>query len=105
MVYPSGFVSHERHPMAIFQEWEAMGLFDIVTEEEPKVDCAIVISAMNSSPMATNKATQRPTKPSTPPPENISKDTKHRVSYVSKAAWKKENKLNTACALQGDLLE
>lgn len=84
MVYPSGPVSHERHPMLIFQEWEAMGLFDIVSED--KVEINRIIVASNSSHIATASARSNSTKLSTPLPDNISKDFKRRVSYVSKAA-------------------
>lgn len=87
MVYPCGPVSHERHHMAIFQEWEAMGLFDVVPEDKTESDCIIASLATNSSHEATTTTNATSAKFSTPPPEIISmKSIKPRKTYVSKAA-------------------
>lgn len=48
MVYPCGPISHERHPIVIFEEWEAMGMFDNIFESDPIITCADSNSDRNS---------------------------------------------------------
>ena len=76
MVYPCGPISYERHPIVIFEEWEAMGIFDDTFDSDPSINGPSTSSRLSSPNSIISFI-------STTPDEVVVQEYNHSLSTVS----------------------